>query len=112
MESNFEVLKKTESRKEFERVIKMVFAEADTDSNGYLDKKEVLEIIIMLVPEQGRRNMCDKIDIIRSASEIMASMDKNKDGKVSFEEFHECFLEKSICDDREVEGKTMAFNPA
>jgi hypothetical protein len=56
MKPHFKALKKTESRKEFERVIKKVFAAADTDSNGYLDKKEVLEMIIMCVPEQERRS--------------------------------------------------------
>jgi predicted acetyltransferase len=38
---DFEIIKKTDSRKELDRVLKKIFAAVNTDNSGYLDRKEI-----------------------------------------------------------------------
>merc|ERR1719473_6627 len=55
------------------------FQEIDTDGNGTLDEKEVVQYACKLRPE--RYLMPDEI------SKLMADLDGDGDGKVTFEEF-------------------------
>ena len=40
-----ENIKETKSRKEFERLAKKIFAAADLDNSGFIDKDEMLKLI-------------------------------------------------------------------
>jgi Ca2+-binding EF-hand superfamily protein len=51
---DLEALKKTKSRKEFERLAKKVFEATDTDNSGYIDSDEMLQLILILLPEEER----------------------------------------------------------
>lgn len=71
------VILKTELSKQQIEEIKEAFESIDTDNSGYLEINELLSAVNSL----GLDNNANEIN------RIMTSLDLNKDGKISFDEF-------------------------
>jgi len=78
-----------------ESYIHRVFSILDTDGNGEIDPKELAEVLDMT--QDG-----DDVKV----REIIKEVDKNKDGKINFEEFRNAMLERH---DFKGEGVNVGF---
>ena len=67
---------------------RQLFEKYDTDGDGYLLKHDVYSLLADTYSKGGRKDLVND----RSASHYFSLLDKNQDGKVSFEEFEDYFL--------------------
>ena len=73
-----------------------VFDDVDTDHSGFIDQKEMLEMMVVFDQhaKQNRKNPIgwpieelSEAQLMEMGQEFLSEMDVNKDGKVSYDEF-------------------------
>jgi len=70
---------------EVEQLAREMFKMADTDNSGYIDAKEVQAMFIKINNETKQKT--DPAKLKKEVESFMTQIDKNKDNKVSFDEF-------------------------
>lgn len=71
--------------------IKAVFLEFDKDGNGFLEKQE----FCLALKEMGLLNINET-----ESGDIFNNIDKDRNGKIMFDEFYEYFIENVLCEEK------------
>jgi len=79
------------SSKDLPAAVDLIFEVMDVNGDGFLDKKEVSKMIMFLYKSLVATKMLSQEEV---ANELFKEIDKNKDGKISKEEFLETLKEK------------------
>jgi len=71
-----------QSEKKFTEVARVAFDSVDTDKSGQIDALELEKVMVQIATDMGAE-LPTKEDVI----EVLAHLDTDKSGKISFEEF-------------------------
>lgn len=81
--SNEDLKAKINDEKAFSKIVDIAFDAADTDKSGFVERKELKEVMTQAFKQFGAPSPPSDADI----DEELKKLDKNKDGKISKEEF-------------------------
>jgi Ca2+-binding EF-hand superfamily protein len=81
------------SPQEIERLTK-VFHEIDKDNNGYIDISELEHAFGAAFKASGRP--VDQADVKRACENIMKGIDRNKDNKITLDEYIQYYTQSSL----------------
>jgi len=84
---------KKDCPEEIERLTK-VFHTIDKDNNGYIDISELENAFGAAFKASGRP--MDEAEIKRACANIMKGIDKNKDNKITLEEYIQYYTQSSL----------------
>jgi Ca2+-binding EF-hand superfamily protein len=92
--------------KENESVIQSAFKEQDANGDGFIDLSEMENYLQTHVAgQEGRRVALPVSAMMQVASRGIQSMDVDKDGKISADEYHSSALKQASMLDRDQDGR-------
>ena len=98
---DFMKLTMSEDKTETENLVKKIFAVVDKDGNGALDKQEMTQMMQQFATYMCKKSneaMPSQEEIEEVATQGLAEMDENSDGKVTEEEFLKYAFKQNGCE--------------